>query len=213
MAGSRKPGVLRALLLVAGLQAVVLLVYYGIETARRRAAAPPFGFERVNGPRLPEAELVRPDGTAFGALAGRTVLLHFWATWCPPCREELPDLLTLPERIGGDRPLEVVALTLDPDWARVREFFGGSIPAAVVRDPGDRLATAWGVSALPDTYLVGPDGGAILRFAGARDWRAPSARDLLRAQLASLPDRAAAEAPGTVEAPADTERAGRVPAD
>jgi thiol-disulfide isomerase/thioredoxin len=169
--------VLRALLVIAALQGLAVVVYWQVEQRRSQQAESGFRFERLSAaPALPALELERADGTRVQPASSRPVLLHFWATWCPPCREELPALLEL----GRDDPeLDVVALSLDDDWAVVHEFFGGAIPPEVVRDPSGALRKTYEVGALPDTYLLKPGDGAALRFAGARAWASPQARVVL----------------------------------
>jgi thiol-disulfide isomerase/thioredoxin len=182
MTGS-PPGARRRTLIViaaiAALQALAVIAYLQIERGRQERERAAFVFERVgSAPSLPDIALLRADGTSLRAseLRGRPVLLHFWATWCAPCRAELPSLLEL----ARDEPeLRVIALSLDGDWPVVREFFSGAVPPEVLRDPTGSLVGAYGVSALPDSYLIARDGRALLRFAGARAWDADVARELL----------------------------------
>jgi thiol-disulfide isomerase/thioredoxin len=96
----------------------------------------------------------------------RPTLLHFWATWCAPCRVELPGLLALPET----HPVQVVAVALDRDWADVEQFLGGREFSNVYLADAAEVETALGVQTLPVTYLVQPGGQLRLRFDGARDW-------------------------------------------
>ena len=172
---------LGALLVLALLQGIALVVYFRVEQRRSRGEQSSFRFERLSkAPALPAVELERADGTRPQRASNRPVLLHFWASWCPPCREELPALLEL----ARDHPdLDVVLLSLDDDWAVVRDFFGATIPPEVVRDPSGALRKTYEVGALPDTYLLKPGDGTALRFAGARPWASSEARAVLEAQL------------------------------
>jgi thiol-disulfide isomerase/thioredoxin len=176
---ARRPSALRAVLVIVALQALAVITYWQVEQHRARSVRP-FPFERLReAPVLPPVALERSDGQRVPAesLHSRPVLLHFWATWCPPCREELPALLAL----GRDDPeLDVVALSLDDDWGTVRDFFGGAIPAEVVREPGGVLRQTYAVGTLPDTYLLDSEGKATLRFMGARPWASPEARAALQ---------------------------------
>lgn len=187
MSGAHPPWLRRALptlAVIAALQAIAVLVYVQVERSRGGAREEDsFRYERVGGsPRLPAVELERADGTLLRTddLRDRRVLLHFWASWCPPCREELPGLLQLGRAEPG---LQVVALSLDDDWATVRQFFGGAVPQEVLRDPSGTLVKTYEVGSLPDTYLIDRDGAAALRFGGARDWRSRAARELLAREL------------------------------
>ena len=122
---------------------------------------------------LPPVALEGPDGARSGARFDRPTLLHFWATWCAPCRTELPGLLRLADEVEGVR---VVAVTDEP-WSAVRRHFApAEVPRAIARDPGRALAGALGVGSLPETYVVDTEGVARRRIAGAIDWTRPSTR-------------------------------------
>lgn len=143
-----------------------------------------FGQAR-NVERAPELMLVRSDGSSLrlSDFRGRTVMVHFWATWCPMCRGELPTLLELSQELRRESGFELVAVSVDEGWAAVRDYFQGSVPPEVMLDPTRRGYRHYGVTTLPDSFLVGPDGRVIARIAGARDWSAPAVRAWLRNEL------------------------------
>jgi thiol-disulfide isomerase/thioredoxin len=178
-------------LALAALQASAVLGYRWVERRRHAvASAPRFSYERLSPRPAPELTLLARDGSRrlLVDYRGKPVLLHFWATWCPPCKAELPALLALGrelEREGGTR---LVALATDADWASIERFFDGRIPPSVMRAEARDAATLFEVSVLPDTYLLGPDGSIALRFGGARDWSSESARAVLR-ELTAPPQR------------------------
>ena len=164
------------------IQAAALAVYWRVEGRRKAEGAPALRYERLAAGRLaPDLELRRVDGTTLRVsdLRGKTVLLHFWATWCPPCREELPGLLRVGRELGRGDHFEVIAVTVDQDWNKVRAFFAGEIPPSVVQDASGTGYRRYEISTLPDTYLVRPDGLLSVRFGGARQWRSDSAREVL----------------------------------
>jgi thiol-disulfide isomerase/thioredoxin len=169
-------------LAILAAQVGAVLVYRAVD---RQRGTPPsaltFTHERLTPRAAPDLELLGPDGTRqrLSAHRGSPVLLHFWATWCPPCKAELPALLALGrdlERDGGPR---VIAVATDPDWEAISRFFDGRVPSQIVRDANGDAAGAFEVSTLPDTYLVSAEGQLVLRFGGARDWSNERARSLL----------------------------------
>jgi thiol-disulfide isomerase/thioredoxin len=176
------------ILAVAAVQVAAVVVYRRAERQRREQASASFLFERISDGGAPEALLVTRDGSTrrLSDLRGKPVLLHFWATWCPPCREELPGLLSLARELSRDGRLQLVALSLDQNWEAVQSFFPGDIPAEVMRDEAGTAVRDLGVSTLPDTYLLGPDGTQRLRFQGPRDWRTSLARETLTQELKAL---------------------------
>jgi peroxiredoxin len=104
------------------------------------------------------------DSASLEALRGRPVLLNVWATWCHPCRDEIPELQRLYERYR-ERGLELVGVSVDAagDNEAVREFmrrYGMTYP--VWRDPGERVSAAFLVVGVPATFLI--DRGGVLRW-------------------------------------------------
>lgn len=154
------------------LAAALLAVTLGCGQADR----PPY--TRVEGRAPP---VVPADGA---------VLVVFWATWCPPCVEELPSLRALGRSLPAG--LSLVTFGEDEGEGPVRRFFGGPPPPELGyrHDVGRRVAEAFGVDVLPAAFLV-VDGEKVARFAGARDWDARGMRALLT-RLAGEPARAAA---------------------
>lgn len=186
---------LRTIAVTAGVlvlvQALAMGLYWAVER-RHDTERPsrPFAYERLHAADpVPDATFEHPDGTLLdaAALRGRPVLLHFWATWCAPCRAELPRLLALGRQLEKAGRLHLVAVSVDENWDVVRAFFGGEVPPGVVRAGSPAVQRRFGVSTLPDTFLVEADGRMSLRFTGARDWRAPGATTLLLGQERPAP--------------------------
>ena len=171
--GKRK--VVIAVAVLATVQVAAVLAYRAVTGTRADAAA--FDVETL-APNRPAPDLAfeRPDGSRFALvdLRGRPVLVHFWATWCGPCVDELPALLDTARRFAP-RGLTLVAVSVDDDWDAVRRFFAGKIPADVVRAVDPDAHRRYEVISLPDTYLLTPEGMLDLRYGGARDWRSDGA--------------------------------------
>ena len=101
---------------------------------------------------------------------GQVILVNFWATWCEPCRQEMPSMQRLRDRLGAKR-FAVLAVNVDEPDARVRHFIAQTqLELPVLMDPGKTVTRAWGVRVLPTSFLVGPDGRARYRLIGDLDW-------------------------------------------
>jgi thiol-disulfide isomerase/thioredoxin len=158
--------------LVIGVQAATVAVYLAARRSRGTALDRELTVERLDPRPAPALAIERPDGTRPAAVGGQWTLVHFWATWCRPCRAELPTLLAVPKQVQG---LRVVAVSVDAGWGAVRSYFEGRVPDAVVLST-EAEAARWGATTLPDTYLVSPTGEVVARYFGARDWGSEAAR-------------------------------------
>ncbi len=184
-----------AVLAVAGWRAYDALV---AEPARRQAAETEswarleaeFGIDRTDV-AAPPLEVVGMDGQRYtlAQLRGQVVFVNFWATWCPPCREEFPSMvrlgLDLQQRFPGK--FRMVAVSVDEGWDPVRRFFGGQAPPVdVTLDSPDQANTrAYYCAArkgcpdsykFPESYIVDPRGHLVAYVVGPRDWSDPAAR-------------------------------------
>lgn len=117
---------------------------------------------------------------------GKVVLLNVWATWCAPCRKEMPTLDRLQAKLGGP-DFEVVALSIDrkgPDV--VRKFYAeiGVTHLALNIDISAEAMFALGVVGLPMTLLIDRDGKEIGRLIGPAEWDAPDMVDFIRGRIA-----------------------------
>lgn len=130
---------------------------------------------------LPDVELRQYDGSPLrtGDLHGQVTLLHFWATWCVPCRRELPTLLALAK---AEPRLQLVAIAVDEAPSTVEHFFGGEVPKQIYFDPEGTLVPTYQVHSLPDSFLIGAD-GATVRYRGARDWSSASMHGIVARML------------------------------
>ncbi len=117
---------------------------------------------------------------------GRVVLLNLWATWCAPCRKEMPDLSKLQTALGGP-DFEVVALSLDRKGLAASQAFlketGVSNLAAYVQPDGKPLAALEALG-LPATILIDRNGKEAGRILGSVDWASPESQAMVKALLA-----------------------------
>jgi cytochrome c biogenesis protein CcmG, thiol:disulfide interchange protein DsbE len=123
----------------------------------------------------PDFELADAEGKRWSlrALRDRPVLVSFWATWCPPCVEEMPSLEALARRLG-DRA-SVLAVSVDDSWDAIRSFFPRGTSLTVLLDPTRQVPARYGTSQFPESFLVDPDGHVRYAFINQRNWSVPEA--------------------------------------
>ncbi len=137
---------------------------------------------------LPKLELQSADTAplSLDTFKGELLLVNFWATWCAPCRKEMPQLDALAKRYG-DKNVRVIALSVDRGGAKKPEAFLNELGISELTrayDPSYKSARAAKLIGLPTTLLVSPEGLEIGRLAGEADWNSASVHALLDAYLA-----------------------------
>ncbi|AUQ69239.1 TlpA family protein disulfide reductase [Phaeobacter inhibens] len=136
------------------------------------------------------AEFQLADGAGAATLGdykGKIVLLNFWATWCAPCRKEMPQLSELQEEFGGDE-FEVLTLATGRNSpAGIQKFFDDTGITNLPRhqDPRQAVAREMAVLGLPITVLLNREGEEIARLRGDAEWNSDSAKTIIRALIAS----------------------------
>lgn len=122
---------------------------------------------------------------------GRVVLLNFWASWCPPCLEEIPSMEQLQARFSPD-DLVIAGVSSDESWEVIREQFGAGPSFWVFLDPSAKgsdsnlgaLASLYGTEKLPDTYVIDRQGNVRFYVMNRRDWNDPKIIRCLQAVIA-----------------------------
>jgi peroxiredoxin len=107
-------------------------------------------------------------------LRGRIVFLNLWATWCPPCRAEMPGMEALYQRLKG-RDFVMLAVAEDTNPADITAFvqeLGISFP--VLLDTDNRLPARFGVTGFPETFIIDRDGQVIKHVIGPEEWNSPA---------------------------------------
>ncbi len=124
--------------------------------------------------------------TTLADFQGRIALVNFWATWCAPCRAEMPALAALETAFGGeDFAVVTIATGHNPRPAMERFFDEIDVDNLPLNtDPRQALARSMGVLGLPVTVLLDRDGNEIARLIGGADWESESARALVAALIA-----------------------------
>ncbi|MBV9343238.1 MAG: TlpA family protein disulfide reductase [Acidobacteria bacterium] len=114
-------------------------------------------------------------------LRGKTVVLNFWATWCPPCLEEMPSLVRM-QKLMKDRSVMVLAVSVDDDASEYHKFLKDhDIALLTVRESGRRteqgviapVSSRYGTFKVPETYIIDRKGIVRRKFIGAVDWGQP----------------------------------------
>ena len=130
-----------------------------------------------------EARFRDADGAeiGFADFAGKVVVVNFWATWCPPCRKEMPSLDRLAAETDGT-DVAVVAISNDlGGLAKPRAFFEeqGITHLALYHDPGRKLAREVGILGLPVTLILDREGREVARLVGDAEWDAAEAKAVI----------------------------------
>ena len=115
---------------------------------------------------------------SLGQLRGKIVVLNFWATWCPPCVEEMPSLVEMQKKLQA-KGIAVLAVSVDDDADAYHKFLKDhNIDVLTVRDPGQKndtgvtapVASKYGSFRFPETYIIDRKGVIRRKFIGAVDW-------------------------------------------
>lgn len=177
-----------------------LILYTALIVSANMAAAGPVDWQAARDaglPKLaelsspvdvPDIALTDPDGAThrLADLKGKVVLLNFWATWCAPCREEMPALDSLQKDLGGEDFQVVTIATGRNTPAAIDRFFAEEGITVLPKwlDPKQALARAMGVAGLPVTVLIDRDGQEIARLLGEADWAGAAARQVVEQAVA-----------------------------
>lgn len=141
---------------------------YQVKPWPARQAMPPVALQDLQG------KSVKLD-----AYKGKTVVLNFWASWCEPCRSEMPTLAQLQEMAAA----EVVVLTVNykEGVPRIEQYIRTSgLKLTWLRDAEGAAAKAMDVRVFPSTYIIGPSGQPLRKIVGEVDWSSAQAEKLLK---------------------------------
>ena len=144
----------------------------GFQVPRSPTAAPDFELESLRGGRV-----------SLRSFQGRVVFLNFWATWCPPCRAEMPSMQALYTGLGS-RDFEIVAVDLQEGKAEVQGFVQeNGLTFPVLLDSTGQVGQAYSVRNIPTSYLLDRKGNVVARWIGGRDWNDDESRALIEELL------------------------------
>jgi peroxiredoxin len=133
------------------------------------------------GNPAPDFDTVDLQGNVWSLskLKGKVVFLNFWATWCPPCREEMPSMQRLYAKLPKDK-FEMIALFNRDKPEAVKDFvtkLGITIP--ILSDEYNFAGTKYGLAGLPETFIIDKQGIIREKFIGAAEWDSPENLDML----------------------------------
>ena len=159
------------LILASIAAATIFLAFYS------RPAAP----VRVGGP-APDFTLPKLDGgdVSLKDYRGRVVVVNFWATWCPPCVEEMPSLVAFAEQMEPSG-VTVLGVSVDHDAGALRQFvakYGVKYPIA--QDMQQRVSAQFGTFKYPETYIIDKNGMISEKLIGVVNWQDPRTISLVR---------------------------------
>ena len=124
---------------------------------------PNFAFPDLNGKEVSLAEH-----------RGKVVLLNVWATWCPPCRQEMPSMQSLYEKFNGEN-FEILAVSIDSEGGEAVAPFmrqmNLTFPALL--DPGETIRSLYGITGVPETFIIDKDGILVEKIIGPINWATP----------------------------------------
>jgi peroxiredoxin len=140
------------------------------------------------GEPAPEYAAPTLDGEmlALGDLRGQVVMLNIWATWCPPCRDEMPGLEALQQQYA-DQGLQVVGVSIDGRNAagEVRHFLeSNGITFTILHDADERVTRTFRTMGVPETYLIDREGRVVKRWIGKIDAESETIQSAVREALA-----------------------------
>lgn len=161
-------------------------------TARAALPEPPLThvLAPIDPPRpAPDFSLPDMDGKPhkLSDYRGKVVLLNFWATWCPPCRREMPSMEKLYQELKG-KPFQVLACDQQEDSDTVFAFTGQFEPSPsfpLLLDSKSAVSGAYGVPGLPTSFLIDKAGRIVYRAVGGRDFGHPAIRALIEKLMAA----------------------------
>jgi len=150
---------------------IVSLTACSKKEAAREQAGPP----QENSPApVVTVNALNGKPLSLSDLKGKVVILNFWATWCPPCREEIPSMMKLNSSMAG-KPFQMIAVSIDEGGLPAIESFfktsGFSLPAYT--DPDNRAARIYGITGVPETFIIDKNGILLKKVIGPLGWDSP----------------------------------------
>jgi peroxiredoxin len=119
---------------------------------------------------------------SLSSMRGKVIFLNLWATWCEPCRREMPSIETLYEKFGKDKSFVILAVSEDSDGSKAVATYvkQSGYKFKILLDPRNDVGEAYNVSGIPETFVIDRDGRIVAHHLGPYDWANPDIRDALQ---------------------------------
>lgn len=130
----------------------------------------------------PQLVLNNADGSIYNqsVLNGSVVFINFWASWCQPCREEMPSIQELYNHFKGNKQFHMLTILYNEDYQKaVRYMKENNFQFPVLVDSDGKTARSYGVTGIPETYIVDKKGILKRRIIGPEDWNSPQVKSFL----------------------------------
>jgi peroxiredoxin len=129
---------------------------------------------------------LKGDEISLASLRGKVVFLNIWATWCAPCREEMPSIESLYNDFKANKDFVVLAVSQDTDGTVVRPFVQQNhLQFKVLLDPRNEVGEHYDVNGIPETFIIGRDGRIVAHHIGPYDWSNADIREALQELIRS----------------------------
>ena len=155
--------------LFLSLAAALLLGAVSLRAQEAKDLDPQYAKDLIKSGQAPDFTLPGTDGKTYSLkdFRGKTLIIDFWATWCPDCREEMPQLLALQKKLRGQKDIVMVGVSFDTDPAKleayVKEQGIGWLQLSDFKSKKESaISEAYHIQWIPTKYVIGPDGKVLL---------------------------------------------------
>ncbi len=139
----------------------------------------------VVGDSAPDFSITADNGRTVSAsnFGGKLLVLNFWATWCPPCINEIPSLDQF-QKLFASSGVVVLGVSVDKDEQVYKRFLSrAKVSFMTARDPGNKINAEYGTFKFPETYLINSEGKVVMKVINETDWTDPKMLDYVKSLL------------------------------
>ena len=171
---------------------VLFFIYYAIASASNTLASGAVVYKAIpDNPPAPSLKLPNLSGetVTLESLRGKVVLVNFWATWCIPCRKEIPSMQRLWLQLDQSK-LHILAIDIGEDETAINNFLGAFNPPPtfpIILDKESATLKTWPVKALPTTFLIDPQGRMAYQAIGGLEFDSPASINVVQVLMTRIP--------------------------